>query len=112
MADVQLARCQIQPGMEERLRDWYAELHERIDEVEQTLEYEGVYTETAFIQEIGDISYLYVFMEMHPEQSEAATDDEKYQIDAEHHAVLQACLVGTEWEYLEDIGHYTNPALR
>jgi len=111
MKEVNLARCEIKSGKEDKIRDWYAELHDRIDEVEETLVYEGVYTESAFIQRKGETKYLYVLMEINTEISKEATDDEKYKIDEEHHNILDECLIG-EWEYLDNIGHYTNPELR
>jgi L-rhamnose mutarotase len=111
MTELNLARCEIEDGKTDKLREWYAELHRRIDEVEETLVYEGVYTETAFIDSTESTDFLYVFMEINTEISEQAEDDEKYKIDAEHHNVLEECLIG-EWEYLDNIGHYTNPELR
>ena len=63
MSDVKLARARIEPGKEDRLRAWYAELQEREPEVVETLRHEGVYTETAFVQSLDDGTYLYLYME-------------------------------------------------
>ncbi len=40
--DVTLARASIEPGKADRLREWYAELHDREDEVVEMLQHEGV----------------------------------------------------------------------
>ncbi len=58
------------------------------------------------------MEYLYVYMETKDvEAASAAGDEEVFEIDEEHHEVLNTCLVG-EWEALETIGHYPNPGLR
>ena len=109
MTDVRLLRCPVEPGEAERLRAWYAELQDREDEVVETLRQEGVLTETAFLRESEETTYLYVYMEsVDFEAADAAGDEEAFEIDAEHHAVLRDCLTG-EWEPLETVGHYTNP---
>jgi len=112
MPEVTLARAPVEPGHEDRLREWYAELQRREDEVVETLDHEGVFTETAFLDTSGETSYLYVYMEADDlEAADEAGDEEVYDIDAEHHEVLAETLDG-EWEGLETIGHYVNPGLR
>lgn len=110
--DVTLARAPIEPGKADSLRQWYAELQDREDEVIETLQHEGVYTETAFIHSEGSDEYLYVFMEAKDVKAASdAGDEEAFEIDEEHHEVLATCLAG-EWEELETIGHYPNSGLR
>jgi hypothetical protein len=112
MQEVRLARAPVEPGREDRLREWYAELQCREDEVVETLEHEGVYTETAFLETNGEPSSLYVYMEADAlDAANEAGDEEAYDIDEEHHAVLAETLAG-EWEGLESIGHYVNSGLR
>lgn len=112
MADVNLARARIADGKTDRLRSWFRELQERESEVIETLQHERVYTETAFILSSDDTAYLYVYMEADDlKEADEAGDKEVYEIDEEHHEVLQAALVG-DWETLETIGHFTNPSLR
>lgn len=107
--DVTLARAPIEPGMTDRLREWYAELESREDEVVETLRYEGVFTETAFVHAVDGEPHLYVYMEADDvETAKAAGDEEAFQIDEEHHDVLDECL-GGEWEEFEPIGHFTSP---
>lgn len=112
MPEVMLARARIEPGKEDRLRAWFGELRARELEVVETLEHEGVYTETAFVRSFDEPSYLSVYMEADDLQAaDEAGDEEAYEIDEEHHEVLEACLSG-EWEQLETIGHFTNPSKR
>ena len=112
MSEAMLARCRIQSAKEERVRAWFAELREREDEVVETLQHEGVYTETGFVASFDDEPYLFVYMEAEDlDAADEAGDEEAYDIDEEHHAVFAECLSG-EWEELDTIGHFTNPALR
>jgi hypothetical protein len=107
--DVTLARAPIESGKVDRLRDWYAELQDREDEVVETLRHEGTLTESAFVHSVDGEPYLYVYMEAEDvETAKAAGDEEAFRIDEEHHEVLAECLAG-EWEEFEPIGHYTNP---
>jgi hypothetical protein len=112
MPEVTLARARIEPGKADRLREWFAELEAREDEVVETLQHEGVYTETGFVREGDDAAYLYVYMEADDlEAADEAGDEEAYEIDEQHHEVLRETLVG-DWVELETIGHLTNPELR
>ena len=109
MPEAKLSRCRIKNGKVEKLRSWYRELENRSDEVEKTLKHENMLTETAFIQETEKGFYLYVYMESEElEKAEKSGDEEKFDIDREHHEVLGECLEG-EWRKLETIGHLTNP---
>lgn len=112
MTEVMLARAPIEPGKEDRVREWFEELQEREDEVVETLRHEGVYTETAFLHTVDGTTYLSVYMEADDlAEADDAGDEEAYDIDEEHHEVLGETLAG-DWEELETIGHFTNPSLR
>jgi len=112
MTEVSLARAPVAEGKADRLQEWYAELAARNDEVRETLEHEGVATETAFLHTVDGTTYLYVYMEaVDIAAADAAGDEEAYDIDEEHHEVLVETLAG-EWESLETIGHYVNPGRR
>lgn len=107
--EVKLARKRVESEKEERLRAWYEELQERESEVVETLQHEGVYTETAFVLSHDDVSYLYIYMEAaNLKKALEAGEDEEFEIDEEHHEALEECLTG-EWENLEAIGHFVNP---
>jgi hypothetical protein len=110
--DVKLARARVVDGKADRLREWYAELERREAEVRETLAHEGVLTESAFLDERDGDTYLYVLMEADDlAAAQAAGDEEAFEIDEQHHAVLAECLTGG-WQDLEPIAHLTNPALR
>lgn len=109
MPEAKLSRCRIKKGKVEKLKKWYSELENRSSEVEKTLKHENMLTETAFHQETEEGSYLYVYMESEDlEKAEKSGDKEKFDIDREHHEVLEECLTGG-WERLETIGHLKNP---
>lgn len=112
MSEVKLARARIGGREADRLRAWFEELRDREPEVIETLRHEGVYTETAFIRSLGETAYLYLYMEAEDlERAIEAGDEEAYEIDEEHHAVLRETLAG-DWEELETVGHFTNSSLR
>jgi hypothetical protein len=109
MTDVKLSYCKVKPGKAEKLRSWYRELEQRSEEAEKSLRHEKMFTETAFIQEHGEDMFLFVYMESEDiNKAEKAGDEEKFDIDEEHHNVLDNCLEGN-WSTLETIGHLTNP---
>lgn len=110
MTEAMLARARIKPGKADRLREWYRELHARKSEVVETLQHEGVYTETAFVHSVDGAEYLYGYLEaIDLQEADEAGDEEAYNIDEEHHAVLEETLEG-DWQQFELIGHFTNPA--
>lgn len=109
MSEVKLSCCKVETGKADKLRSWYQELEKRAEEVEKSLENEDMFTETAFIQENGQDTYLFVYMESDDmEKAEKAGDKEKFDIDQDHHEVLEECLTG-DWSTLETIGHMVNP---
>jgi hypothetical protein len=86
MTEAMLVRARIKPGKADRLRAWYEELQERESEVVETLQHEGVYTETAFIQSVNGAAYLYGYMEAADlQEADETGDEEVYEIDSEHH---------------------------
>jgi|APHM01.1.fsa_nt_gi hypothetical protein len=108
MTDVKLSYCEVKPDKAEKLRSWYRELQQRSDEVEESLKHEKMFTETAFIQEYRDDKFLFVYMESEDiNEIEEAGNKEKFDIDEEHHEVLNDCLTG-DWSTLEAIGHMTS----
>lgn len=109
MTEAILARVRVKPGKVNRLRAWYEELQEREPEVIETLQHEGTYTETAFLHSVNETTYLYIYMEaVELEEANDAGDEELYEIDKEHHAVLEETLTD-DGQRLEPIAHFTNP---
>lgn len=112
MPKVSLHRLRIKEGREGRIRSWYDELMNRKNEVRETLEHEGVLTESAFILSTEGDSYLYIFMEAEDlDGATSAGQEEEFEIDAEHHDVLRENLTG-EGEEIESIAHFINPGRR
>lgn len=112
MSEVTVVRARIASGKESQLHAWFEEMHDREAEVVETLQHEGVYTETAFIRSLDEASFLYIYMEAEDlDVANAAGDKEEYEINREHHEVLRETLTGG-WERLETIGHFINPSLR
>ncbi|MFC6954843.1 DUF6176 family protein [Halorubellus litoreus] len=111
MTEVQLARCEVRSGKEDRIRDWYETLaNDRFSETAASLVSEGTLTESAFLQQNeGGASYLYVLMEWTDSDDAPPSADETLAIVEEHHDVLAETLVGEDWEELEPLGHMVNP---
>ena len=111
MSDVVLVAQRIEPGKTERLREWLAEIQSRREEAVETLENEGVYTETAFIDSRADGDYLLTYMEAADlERAFEAYESSSHDIDREHQGVLEEVLVDEEPERVVEPGyHVANP---
>lgn len=111
MSDVVLVAQRIEPGETERLREWLAELRSRRDEAIETLEDEGVYAETAFIESRADGDYLLTYMEAADlERALEAYESSSHEIDREHRAVLDEVLADEEPErVVEPAYHLATP---
>lgn len=109
MPEAKLARAPIEPGEESRVREWYAQLQAREEEVIETMDYDGVLTESAFLGSDGETTYLYVYMES-PDlaAAQASGDEEAFEVHEQHHAVLAETLAGG-WEDLDPIAHFADP---
>jgi hypothetical protein len=69
----------------------------------------GVYTETAFVEETDDGAFLYYYMETaNRDAALAAGDEEAFDIDEEHHEVLEETLTDESRE-MEPVGHFVDP---
>jgi hypothetical protein len=93
VADVVLTRQRVEPGREDRLREWMAEIKRRESEALETLEHEGMIAEAAFLDEQPEATYLLYYMEA--EDVDAvfeAFESSPYEIDQEHAAVLEEVL--------------------
>jgi len=109
--EAQLVRYRLEPGGEERLQEWAEEVESRRDEAVETLQAEGMLTETAFLESRPDGHYVSFYMEAedlaaaHEEFEEADHDiDEAFvQVLAEITADDQP---DTE---IESLYHLTNP---
>jgi len=104
MTDVVLVRQELRPGKTERLREWCTELESREEEVFETLDNEGVYTECRFLRSTDDGDFLFTFMEAADiAESKAAVEDSDFDIDDEHAAVMEEVLVDGSTELLDSL---------
>ena len=111
MSDVVLVAQRIEPGKTERLREWLEELRSREEAALETLEDEGVYTETAFIESRADGDYLLTYVEATDlERAFEVYEPSSHEIDREHRAVLSEVLADEEPErVVEPAYHLANP---
>jgi hypothetical protein len=111
MTDVVLVKQRVEPGKEQRLREWLREVQRRQDEAEETLRDEGVLTESAFLEHTDRGTFLVSYMEaedMHRVQESFEQSD--HQIDEEHKAVMRDVLVdGRNVGEYEQLYHLTHP---
>ncbi|MFC4553020.1 MULTISPECIES: DUF6176 family protein [Halorussus] len=102
MTDVVLTKQKVEPGKEERLREWMAEVRSREDEALETLAQEGMHTESAFLEHTDDGTYLVYFMEA--DDMDAVYDayqNSDHDIDHEHQSVMAETLAD-----FENVGDY------
>jgi hypothetical protein len=111
MTDVILTRQRVEPGKEERLREWMAEIRDREDEARATHEDEGMLTESAFLER-GDEGemFLVYYMECEAwEQVVEAFSNSEHDIDEAHERVMEEVLVdGADVGEFELLYHLTN----
>ena len=93
MADVVLTRERVEPGCEDRLREWMAEVKRRESEAMETLAHEGMVAEAAFLDEQPEATYLMYYMEAEDlDEVYEAFRSSPYEIDREHAAVVDEVL--------------------
>ena len=63
MAEVALLKQEVDPGKVTRLREWMATVQDRNGEALETLQDEGVYTETTFLEETTNGTFLVTYIE-------------------------------------------------
>lgn len=111
MAEVTLMKQRVDPERVATLREWLEGVQDREAEAAETLRKEGVYTETAFLEETADGTYLVTYMEAEDsEQAWEAFEASDREIDAEFKRIMEECLedLGNVGEY-ERLYHLTNP---
>ncbi len=111
MTDVELVRQRVKPGKVDRLREWMAEIEDREEEALATLRDEGMLTETAFLEDREDGTYLYYYMEAEDlDRVREQFADSDHEIDAEHKRVMETVLVDDATERVEEVlYHLANP---
>ena len=111
MAEVTLIKQKIKEDKIEKLRGWMKDVANREEEAVETLKDEGVFTETAFIEETDQGAFLVTYMEVDElEQVWETFEDSDHEIDKEFKRVMNECL-----ENIQNTGNYdplyhiTNP---
>ena len=93
MADVVLVKNRIKPGKIDRLREWMEEIKSHPNEAIETLQYERMLSEAAFLEQRVDGDYLLYYMEAEDlNHVFDAFESSPYKIDHEHQAVLDEVL--------------------
>lgn len=110
MADVVLSKQRVEPGKEDRLREWMAEIRRRVEEARATHEDEGMLTESAFLERTNDGTFLVYYMECERwSRAVTAYENSDHAIDEEHKRVMDEVLVDDEREGdYELLYHLTN----
>jgi hypothetical protein len=86
----------IKPGKEARLRDWFAELSSRSDEVRKSLAAAGVRAEQAFVLSgVTGALLVYVSEADNHAYAEQVYDRSTLAIDADHRRVMEECVADT-----------------
>ncbi|MCO8246301.1 DUF6176 family protein [Haladaptatus sp. AB643] len=111
MTEVVLVRQKHHPGKTEKLRAWCDELEAREDEVFETLENEGVHTESRFLRSTDDGDFLFTFMEAEDiAASKKAVEESEFDIDDDHAVVMADVIVEGSTELLVPLDHFSHPA--
>jgi hypothetical protein len=111
MVDVIMTKDEIESGRVPQLKEWMEEIRHRENEAIATLQNEGVYTESAFIESTADGDFLVYYMEAEDiEQVFSAFENSEHEIDREHAEVMRDVLEeGSNDSEFELLYHMVNP---
>ncbi|MFC6824310.1 DUF6176 family protein [Halopelagius fulvigenes] len=114
MSDVVLTKNRIEPGKTDRLREWMAEITTRREEAIETLRYEGMISEAAFLERTDSDDYLVYYMEAEDiDGVYEAFRSSPYEIDREHGEILDEVLADDQPKRdIELLYHLVNPESR
>ncbi|RDI72400.1 DUF6176 family protein [Halopelagius longus] len=114
MSEVILTKNRIEPGKRDRLREWMTEITTRREEAIETLRYEGMISEAAFLEQTDDADYLVYYMEAEDiDGVYEAFQSSPYEIDHEHGEVLDEVLADDQPKRdIELLYHLVNPEHR
>jgi hypothetical protein len=102
--ETRCVKIELKPESLERVREWALTLNGRPDEVLATLRDEGVTLEAAFLDEVGEKTYLiYIMKAESMSHARAVADKSTHSIDAYHRGVMrEICGPRKELEILID----------
>jgi L-rhamnose mutarotase len=111
MTETVLVKQEIRPEKVQDLKDWMDEVRNRMDEIVETLQDEGVKTESVFLEDSAQGAFLVTYMEAEDVQKAQQTFAESTnEIDVQHKQTLEECLVdGEPVSDFELLYHATNP---
>jgi len=106
-----IIRQEVRPNKVSKLKEWMKEANDRKEEIIETLQHEGVKTESTFLEESSDGIFLITYMEAENLQEvQEAFEDSNYEIDVEYKEIVQECLVdGQPVGNFEPLYHAANP---
>lgn len=109
MSEVRLVKFVFKEDGEKTWLDWCQELKRRENEVQETLENEGVYSESCFLSE--NEKCIYYFMEVENiEKARAANRSSNLKIDTEHREYRLNTLKKSE--ELKQLFHFSNKKVK
>ncbi len=92
-------RVRLKPDSIPRVREWASELNSRKNEALETLKDEGVYIESAFLEQTAEGDFLIYYLRMESmKQAKAAVARSPHPIDAYHKQFKIDC-----WESREEL---------
>ncbi len=92
-------RVRLKPNSIPKVREWAEELNSRKQEALETLKDEGVYIESAFLEQTSEADFLIYYMRMESmEKAKAAVAKSAHPIDAYHKQFKIEC-----WESREEL---------
>lgn len=111
MTEVVMVKQEVDLEKVSELKAWMGEISERTDEIVETLQDEGVKTESVFLEESAYGTFLVTYMEAEDlREAQQTFEESNHEIDIEHKQVLQECLVdGQPVDSFEPLYHAASP---
>ncbi|MDJ1434168.1 DUF6176 family protein [Halostagnicola sp. A-GB9-2] len=111
MTEATLLKQKVDPKEVDQLKDWMETVRDRSGAALETLQNEGVYTETAFLEETPDGTFLVTYIEAEDlEQVWKTFEESTHEIDTKHKKVMRNCLEdGENAGDFEPLYHLANP---
>lgn len=111
MTETVIVKQEIKPEKVQDLKHWMGKVRNRMDEIVETLQDEGVKTESVFLEESDQGIFLVTYMEAEDVRKAQQTFAESTnEIDVEHKQTLEECLVdGEPVSDFKLLYHATNP---
>jgi len=111
MTEATLVKQEVDPQKAPKLKRWLEEVSNRTDEAVETLQDEGVATESVFLAESTHGMVLVTYIEAEDlQEAQEAFAESTHEIDVEHKQVLQECLVDDQAvDSFQPVYHIANP---